>query len=767
MSMGVRCSEFEFARDINHLSALVMLVMCSKGDMRFFSFKMLLTGLLVVGQIVSIGPVSGMDISKIDLGKIPPDGGAKYNRLIFEKSPYLLQHAENPVDWYPWGEEAFARARRENKPIFLSIGYSTCHWCHVMAHESFASLRVAEILNRHFISIKVDREERPDIDGIYMKVAQIISGRGGWPLTVFMTPDRKPFFAGTYFPVESGYGRPGFVDIIESTIELWQSDQERLLGSAEKITGLINETAGKKEAGKLDESILVKAYQQFASIYDSQYGGFGKAPKFPSPHQLMFLLRYWQRTGEEQALEMVKETLTALRKGGIYDQLGWGFHRYSTDREFLVPHFEKMLYDQALLAIAYLETYQATGEDFFADTAREIFSYVLRDMTAPTGGFYSAEDADSEGVEGKFYLWSVAEITNLLGAEDGAEFSKVFGIKKDGNYHDEVTGNQTGLNILHLQETDFPTALEKSRQILFAKRAERIHPFKDDKILTSWNGLMIAALAMGGRVLGESSYLAAAEKAADFIIRELRDDKGRLLRRYRDGEAALPAYLDDYAFLVYGLMNLYEADFNDDYLLLAVELTYDMVNLFWDDEHEVFNFSGSGNEELLGSIRDFYDGAIPAGNSVALLNILKLSKITVEPKFREMSAKMSRKIMVEAGEYPPGYAMFLSAVDYLLGPAGEIVIAGKPDSAATGAVLKLLNRSFAPNKVVVLHQPGPEGLKIEKIAGYTKFQTMVDGQTTVYLCRDYTCEKPIINLDELAKAIKDFPGPANVGSVKK
>jgi hypothetical protein len=741
--------------------------MDSKADKRFLSFKKLLTGLLVVGQIITAGPVSSMDISKIDLGKIPPDGGEKYNRLIFEKSPYLLQHAENPVDWYPWGEEAFARARRENKPIFLSIGYSTCHWCHVMAHESFESLRVAEILNRHFISIKVDREERPDIDSIYMKVAQIISGRGGWPLTLFLTPDRKPFFAGTYFPVESRYGRPGFIDVLESTIELWQKDQEQLLGSAEKITGLINQTASQKEVGKLDEAILAKAYQQFAGSYDSQYGGFGQAPKFPSPHQLMFLLRYWRRTGEEKALVMVKETLTALRKGGIYDQLGGGFHRYSTDREFLVPHFEKMLYDQALLATAYLETYQATGDKFFADTAREIFSYVLRDMTAPAGAFYSAEDADSEGVEGKFYLWSAAEITKLLGAEAGAEFNKVFGVKKDGNYHDEVTGNQTGLNILHLRETGMPASLAKSRQILFAKRAERIHPFKDDKILTSWNGLMIAALAMGGRVLGEAKYLAAAGKAADFIIKELRDDKGRLLRRYRGGEAALPGYLDDYAFMVYGLMNLYEADFKDDYLLLAAELTGDMVDLFWDDGHGVFNFSGTGNEELLGSIRDFYDGAIPAGNSVALLNILKLGKITDAAKLREMADKMSRKIMVEVAAYPPGYAMFLSAVDYLLGPAGEIVIAGKADAAATGAVLKLINRSFAPNKVVVLHRPGREGLKIEKIAGYTKFQTMVDGQTTVYLCRDYTCEKPIVDLDELAKVIIGFPGTANAGSANK
>jgi hypothetical protein len=698
-----------------------------------------------------------MDINNIDLGKIPPDGGEKYNRLIFEKSPYLLQHAENPVDWYPWGAAAFARARLENKPIFLSSGYSTCHWCHVMAHESFESRRVAELLNRHFISIKVDREERPDIDAIYMKVAQIIGGSGGWPLTVFMTPEGKPFFAGTYFPVESGYGRPGFLDLLKNASELWRKDQGRLIGSADEITELLQATVGQGEVGMPDESILTKTYQHFAEIHDAEYGGFGQAPKFPSPHQLLFLLRYWRRSGEEKALAMVTRTLTALRMGGIYDQLGGGFHRYSTDQKFLVPHFEKMLYDQALLAIAYLEAYQATGNDLFAETAREIFSYVLRDMTDPGGAFYSAEDADSEGVEGKFYLWSAAEINDLLGPEVGAEFSRWFGVERDGNYHDEVTAKQTGLNILHLPKTVFPAALTEARQILLARRGERVHPFKDDKILTSWNGLMIAALALGKNILGAAEYLTAAEKAADFLGKELRDDQGRLLRRYRDGEAALPAYLDDYAFLVSGLLNLYEAGFKVEYLTLAIDLTRRMIDLFRDKHAGVFNFSGMGNEELLASSREFYDGALPAGNSVAFLNLLKLARITDNREYRDLAEKMAAAIMAEAGEYPSGYTMFLCGVDFMLGPTGEIVIAGEPDAAETKGAARIIHKNFSPNKVVLLHSPAKAAAALEEIAGYTANLPMLAGRTTFYLCRNYACLAPLTNLAALEQALREFP----------
>ncbi len=723
-------------------------------------FKQLLAALLIFGQITAIGPVDGMEIKKVDTAKLPDDGGEKYNRLIFEKSPYLLQHAENPIDWYPWGEEAFARAVRENKPIFLSIGYSTCHWCHVMAGEAFTSAEVAEIINRHFIAIKVDREERPDIDAIYMKVCQILTGRGGWPLTVFLTPDRQPFFAGTYFPVESAYGRPGLVDVLESTVELWKSDRAKIAGNAAKITALINnERSVERDVDKIDAEILGKLFKQLAGQYDQQYGGFGESPKFPSPHQLMFLLRYWQRSGDQAALEMVKKTLTAFRFGGIYDQLGGGFHRYSTDRKFLVPHFEKMLYDQALLAIAYLETYQATGEELFAETAREIFKYVARDLTAPAGGFYSAEDADSEGVEGKFYLWSSAEIDAILGPEQGREFRRVFQVSGDGNYFDELTGRNTGLNILHLRE-DKTGLLKKEKQLLFEKRQKRIRPFRDDKIITSWNGLMIAALAMGADVLADKKYLEAAERAAGFVLDKLRDDKGRLLRRYRDGEAALPAYLDDYAFLVYGLIQLYEASFKPSYLALAVELNNQMIEIFRDGDHAILNFSGQGNEELLAVNQDLYDGALPAGNSVALINILKLARITDDRQLQTRAEKMAGAIMAEAEGYLPGYTMFMNGVDFMIGPTGEIVIAGEPDSEATRAMKRVISRTFSPNKVLLLHPPGPAGKAIEKIAPYSKYQQMIEERTTVYLCRDYSCEAPVGEPEKFRELLKDFPGYA-------
>jgi len=719
------------------------------------ALKQTMICLLVLGQIITGSQVNGVEIKKVDISSLPADGGEKHNRLIFEKSPYLLQHAENPIDWYPWGDGAFAKARKENKPIFLSIGYSTCHWCHVMAGESFDSKQVAEILNRNFIAIKVDREERPDIDAIYMRVCQMMTGGGGWPLTVLMTPERKPFFAGTYFPKESGYGRPGLIDILESTMELWRKNPGQLTESADKITGLLKEKSSSQAQKLPDRKILDGAYKQLAATYDSRYGGFGKAPKFPSPHQLMFLLRHWKRSGDQAALDMVTSTLEAFRRGGVYDQLGGGIHRYSTDREFLVPHFEKMLYDQALLAIAYLEAYQATGQDFFAATAREIFDYVLRDMTAPGGGFYSAEDADSEGEEGRFYLWSTDEVVKLLGPEEGARINNVFNLKKEGNYHDEVKGTLTGLNIPHLRERVDMAGVEKSTELLFKKRQQRIHPFKDDKIITSWNGLMIAALAMGGRILEDDSYKQAAERAADFVVTNLQDKESRLLRRYRDQEAAMAAYLDDYAFLVFGLMELYEATFRVAYLEKARKLNGEMVELFWDREHNAFNFSGHGNEKLLAQVRDFYDGALPSGNSIALLNLLKLSRLLDDKKLQETAETLAARMAEEAGEYPAGYAMFLSAVDFLNGPSGEIVVAGDPEAAETKKMLVIINRTFSPNQVVVLHPP--QGKDIEKLAPYTEYQTMIDNRPTVYMCRNYACLKPVTEINSLNKMMESFP----------
>jgi len=493
------------------------------------------------------------------------------NRLVYEKSPYLLQHKNNPVDWFPWGEEAFVRAREEGKLIFLSIGYSTCHWCHVMERESFEDEEVAWFLNRHYISIKVDREERPDIDHIYMEVCQAMTGQGGWPLTVVMTPDKQPVFAGTYFPKRGRWGKPGLLEILKQIQEKWEVEKEKIVGVGMRVTEAI-QLRQFSSGEDLSKATLDQAFQQFCNSFDPVYGGFGPAPKFPTPHNLMFLLRYWKMTREHEALAMVEKTLAAMHNGGIYDHIGFGFARYSTDREWLVPHFEKMLYDNALLAIAYLEAYQVTGNNRYARVAREIFTYVLRNMTSQEGGFYSAEDADSEGEEGKFYLWVPEEIKGILGEEEGEYYCRLFGITQEGNFEGRsipnlilsCTDERAGLLKIDDQELlGMLELVEESRRKLFIEREKRVHPFKDDKILTAWNGLMIAALAKGSRVLNNPEYSRAAARAVEFIWQKLRRQDGRLLARYRDEEAAFLAYLDDYAFLVWGLIELYEAAFVD------------------------------------------------------------------------------------------------------------------------------------------------------------------------------------------------------------
>ncbi|MDQ7785669.1 MAG: thioredoxin domain-containing protein, partial [Desulfomonilaceae bacterium] len=507
------------------------------------------------------------------------------NRLLNEKSPYLLQHAYNPVDWYPWGPEAFEKARTEQKPIFLSIGYSTCHWCHVMEHESFENEETAALMNGTFVSIKVDREERPDLDHLYMSVAQMMTGRGGWPLNVIMTPDKRPFFAGTYFPKESRFGRIGMDDLCNRIAELWSTRRDEVLQSAGKIVSAIRQVPDEQPGEAPDKSVLESAFRQLSQRFDPRRGGFGEAPKFPTPHNMLFLLRYWKRTGDSSALHMVEKTLEALRRGGVYDHVGFGFHRYSTDAEWLVPHFEKMLYDQAMLATAYLEAYQATGNDLYGRTADEIFTYVLRDMTSPQGGFYSAEDADSEGEEGKFYVWTLEEVRRILDDEEAEAVTEAFSLTADGNFREEATGRITGANIPHMRKSldqvartlDIPVEhardlVERARRKLFEAREKRIHPHKDDKILTDWNGLMIAALAKGARVLGKPEYARAAAQAADFILGTLRSGDGRLLHRYRDGEAGLPAHVDDYAFFIWGLLELYEASFEVKYLKTALDL---------------------------------------------------------------------------------------------------------------------------------------------------------------------------------------------------
>lgn len=683
----------------------------------------------------------------------------KPNRLILEKSPYLLQHAYNPVDWYPWGSEAFEKAKREDRPVFLSSGYSTCHWCHVMEKESYEDEEVAGLMNQVFVSIKIDREERPDIDGIYMKVCQAMTGSGGWPLNIIMTPDKKPFFAATYIPKESKFGRLGMLQIIPQVRDIWEKNRGRAEAIAAQVISSLSEEP--EAVGALNEDVLHAAYEQLLEEFDEQHGGFGGAPKFPTPHNLTFLLRYWKRTGDMMALRMVERTLTAMSRGGIYDHAGYGFHRYSTDARWLVPHFEKMLYDQALLAMAYIEAYQAAGREDFKRIACEVFTYVLRDMTSPEGGFYSGEDADSEGVEGKFYVWTEDEIDSVLGRE--SEFmKKVFGINKSGNFKDE--GNE-GKNILYLQKTLSELALDlklpvdairerigDARKKLFEYREKRMHPGKDDKILTDWNGLMIAALAKGAQVFDKPEYANASRKAADFILSHMRSQDGRLYHRYRDGEPAVMAFLDDHAFLVWGLIELYESTFEVSYLRSALAITDIMIQHFQDKGNHGLYFTADDAEELIIRKKEIYDGAVPSGNSVAMLNLLRIGKMTGKAGFEEEAAQIGRAFSGTVWQAPRAYTQMMVALDFALGPISEVVIAGDTGAEDTKAMLAALRREFIPGKVVVLRPvQDPE---ITGIAEYTGNMTSIDARATAYVCRNYSCRLPVTDVGEMLELLK-------------
>jgi uncharacterized protein YyaL (SSP411 family) len=675
-----------------------------------------------------------------------------------------LQHADNPVDWYPWGPEAFEKAHKENKPIFLSIGYSTCHWCHVMAHESFEDPEVARLMNDAFVSIKVDREERPDIDNIYMTVCQMMTGSGGWPLTIIMTPDKSPFFATTYIPRESRFGRMGMLELIPRIVEMWSSQRNESLRLADHIASELQKLSSMGPGDALDDSILHRAYTELEQSFDERYAGFGDAPKFPTPHNLLFLLRYWKRTGNDRALEMVGRTLTALRQGGIYDHVGFGFHRYSVDSQWHVPHFEKMLYDQALLAIAYTEGFQVTGKEIYRQTAREIFAYVTRDMTAPEGGFYSAEDADSEGEEGKFYLWTLDEIETFLGKEEAKAVVKVFNIGRGGNFIDQATGKRTGANVLHVQkpipdhaldlktnEQELLERIEGARVKLFTHRRERVRPHKDDKILADWNGLMIAAFAKGAQVFGDSIYIDTARKAADFIIRNMRTSDARLLHRYRDGQATIPAYLDDYAFLIWGLLELYEATFDVTYLNVAVDLHADMIEHFWDEESGGFYFTADDAESLLVRQKRIYDGAVPSGNSVAMLNLLRLGRMTARTDLEEKAERIGRAFSRSVMQAPSAYAQLMSAVDFGQGPSYEVIIVGDSQADGTRTMINALMSRFQPNKVVLLKPTEQKMPDIVRVAPFVQTYTSIDNKTTAYVCLNYQCTLPTTDVREMLK----------------
>ncbi|HED64334.1 MAG TPA: thioredoxin domain-containing protein [Planctomycetes bacterium] len=696
-----------------------------------------------------------------EIAALPPDGGPEFNRLIFEESPYLLQHARNPVDWYPWGEEAFRAAREQDKPIFLSIGYSTCHWCHVMEKESFEDDDVAALLNAGFICIKVDREERPDLDHVFMSVTQALTGSGGWPMTVVMTPDQEPFLAGTYFPKTGRFGRPGMMELLPKITQAWRQDRTNILKSAKDVSNWMKNIGTGNPGEDLGPEVLDLAYQRFAARFDATFGGFGsEPPKFPVPHNLLFLMRYSQRAAQPHALEMALETLRAMRRGGIYDQIGYGFHRYSTDQRWLVPHFEKMLYDQALHTMAYTAAWQLTGEATFEETAREVIEYVLRDMTSPEGGFYSAEDADSEGVEGLFYLWTRDEIDDVLGKEDADLFAKAYGIREDGNFRDEASGESVGRNIPHLvhlprevaaekgiDAKSFRGRIERMREKLFAAREERVHPLKDDKILTDWNGLMIAALARAAQAFGDDEYAEAARAAAEFALANLVDDKGRLMKRYRAGRAGLPGTLDDYAFLSFGLIELYETTFEVRYLEAAIAITDQMIAHFADEKGGGFFLSADDGDELLGVRgKEAYDGAIPAGNSIAAWNLLRLARITGRTAYEERAAGCMRSFSKTVARSPTAHTQLLAAVDFSLGPTFEVVIAGDPGAADTKALVRAFHARFAPNKVLLLRPPG-ETPAIARIAPFTKDQ--VPGENaTAFVCRDYTCKLPTSDVEK-------------------
>ncbi|MCU0611030.1 MAG: thioredoxin domain-containing protein [Candidatus Eisenbacteria bacterium] len=686
------------------------------------------------------------------------------NRLSGERSPYLLQHATNPVDWYPWGEEAFARARADDKPIFLSIGYSTCHWCHVMAHESFEDEEVAALLNDAFVCIKVDREERPDIDSIYMAACQAMTRGGGWPLSIFMTADKVPFYATTYLPPRARYGRAGLVELVPRIRGVWDTDRAALHDVGEQMAKTLARTP-RSGGPPLERAVIEEAFWELSRRFDERHGGFGNAPKFPTPHTLMFLLRYWRRSGNPRALTMVEQTLTAMRRGGMYDHVGFGFHRYSTDARWLVPHFEKMLYDQALLIMAYTEAFQATGNSLFSDTAREIIAYVLRDLLLPEGAFASAEDADSEGEEGAFYLWTEEEIRAVVPHDDVPFVLQAFEVRPEGNFSAEAGGTAERRNILHrarplaevgvasgISEGEAASRLEAARAALLTARTIRVRPQRDDKILADWNGLMIAALAKAAAALGEPLYADAARRAAEFILTSMRAADGRLLHRWRDGDVAIHGFADDYAFLGWGLLELYEATFDTAFLTAALELTERLVDRFGDPRGGFF-FTSDDAETIIMRTKDVYDGAIPSANSVALGNLVRLGRMTGDGRWEAHARTLASAVAARVGAAPSAHTLLLMGLDHLLGPATEIVIVGTPGADDTNALVGAVRGLFLPATVVTLAGEGFH--RASPLPGIGS--APADGRATAYVCRGETCLNPTSDPRALIEALRAGP----------
>jgi len=688
-------------------------------------------------------------LDTLDKSALPPDGGPGFNRLIFAKSPYLLQHAENPVDWYPWCEEAFDKARREDKPIFLSIGYATCHWCHVMERESFEDHEVAAVLNDKFVAVKVDREERPDIDDQYMTVAQMLTGGGGWPLTILMTSEKQPFFAATYIPKTEKMGMPGIVEILNKIDDFWRNNRPAVLENCSQVLSGITRAAAPSAGSLQGDSVVDGVFRALKMSFDGIRGGFGEAPKFPFPLNISFLLRYWKRTGATVARDMAEFTLARIRQGGIFDQIGYGLHRYSVDSQWLVPHFEKMLYDQAMMAHACIDAFQATGKTRYATMAEEIFSFVLRDMASPEGGFYSAWDADTNGSEGEFYTWTPEEMERVLGEEDGALACRFFGVTSDGNFEGrsilniqsstelfaEISG--ISIDVLHVK-------IEEWKRSLLSARDTRPHPLRDEKILTGWNGLMISAFAKGYAVTGNVRFREAADAAVSFIRKNMRREDGRLLRGWYQGGASIPAFLEDYAFLVWGLIELYEATLGAEYLNEARSCSLEMIRLFSDgDEYGLFD-TASDAENLLVRKKGWHDGVIPSGNAVAAMCLIRLGKIARDTKCLEEGKGILRAFMGSIARQPMAGLHFLAALDYLSGEEMEVTFSGDMGSPEATEMLRAVRRRYMPGLVLSLSGEKGESPNEER------------GKPTVQICAAGACRLPVVSVRDLESLLDEI-----------
>ncbi|MEE8451021.1 MAG: thioredoxin domain-containing protein [Thermoguttaceae bacterium] len=695
--------------------------------------------------------------------------------MIHEKSPYLLQHAHNPVRWVPWSPEAFARAKKEGKLIFLSIGYSTCHWCHVMEKECFEDEEVAALLNRDFICIKIDREERPDVDNVYMSIAQALGSGNGWPLTVVMTPENRPFFAGTYIPKYDKYGIMGLMKRLPLLVRQVRYGSNLLDEAADRVQrriDLLNRPAVRTDA-TIEDAQLDQIFSSLMMSFDPVHGGFGVSMKFPRPHQLLYLLSHHRRTGNEQALGAVKLTLDRIRDGGIYDQLGFGIHRYATDRVWRVPHFEKMLYDQAQLALVSAECFAATGQPKYRRMTEELFGYVLRDLTSPQGAFYSAEDADSEGEEGKFYLWTASQVKAVLSDDQFAVVGRVFNVEQDGNWIDRAIGQRQPTNILYRTEQPSEQAaedgdpeqlnkqVETARLALFEARELRVRPLRDDKIMADWNGLMIGALARGGRLLGEDRYTHAAAKAFEFVDTRLRDSQRRLLHRWCRGEAAIPAYLDDHAFLAFGAVELYKATYDPKYLEAATALVAAMDARFYDDSEGGYFFTADDAEELPIRPKKYGDMEVPSGNSIATLVLSELARLTGEPKYEDRAGELERLLSRSLLNMPSRATQFGVALEYRRSPTAEVVIVGDATASETKRMLSLLQRRIGKQNVtILLKDVRAKPDLLAKVAPFTRYHSQIDGKPTAYVCRNRVCRAPTNDPEAMLRQLDEMASPA-------